>query len=58
MEKLYSCTEVAEHFGVAVDTVWTWIKEKKLAAVKVGKAYRVSETDLNEFKKANSTTNT
>ena len=55
MEKLYSCTEVAEHYGVAVDTVWTWIKEKKLTAVKVGRAYRIYETDLKAFEKANST---
>lgn len=40
MEKIYSCEQVAERYGVAVSTVWEWIRNKKLPAVKVGKLYK------------------
>lgn len=49
MKKLYSCREVAERYGVKVSTVWAWIKEKKLEAVKFGKFYRISEDNLLKF---------
>ena len=57
MEKTYSCAEIAERYGVTVDTVWTWIKEKKLTAVNIGKSYRVREQDLKAFEEANRTDN-
>lgn len=52
MEKLYSCEQVAERYGVKVTTVWAWIREKKLSAVKIGGGYRVRESDLVAFEKA------
>lgn len=51
MEKFYSCEQVAERYGVKVATVWTWVREKKLPAVKIGGVYRVRESDLAEFEK-------
>ena len=51
MEKFYSCEQVAERYGVKVATVWAWIREKKLSAVKIGGGYRVRESDLAAFEK-------
>lgn len=55
MEKFYSCEQVAERYAVKVATVWAWIREKKLSAVKIGKSYRVKENDLAAFEKENQT---
>lgn len=49
MSKMYSCSEVAERYGVQVITIWDWIRKKKLAAIKIGREYRVSGDDLKEF---------
>lgn len=56
MEMFYSCGQVADRYGVKVSTVWAWIREKKLPAVKVGKLYKIKATDLEAFEKANKTT--
>lgn len=53
MEKIYSCAEVAERYGVKVTTVWEWIRIGKLAAIAIGgKRYRVKESDLNRFEES------
>lgn len=52
MEKeFYSCKEVAERYGVREDTVWSWIREGKLHAVKVGKQYRIKKETLLKMEK-------
>lgn len=53
MEKLYSCQELAERYQVKEATVWGWIREKKLKAYKLGKSYRVSESDMKSFEAGN-----
>lgn len=55
LEKLYSCEQVADRYGVKVETVWAWIREKRLPAVKIGKGYRVKESDLATFEQQNNT---
>ena len=55
MEKLYSCEEVANRYGIKAETVWAWIREKRLSAVKIGKSYRVKEIDLVAFEQKNRT---
>lgn len=55
MEKIYSCEEVAERFQVKTETVWSWIREKRIAAIRVGKGYRIPESALIAFEKDNST---
>ena len=55
MAKLYSCEDVANRYGVKVETVWAWIRDKRLLAVKIGKSYRVKENDLAAFEKENQT---
>ena len=56
MEKLYTCEEVAERYSVKAITVWDWIRKKKLSAIRIGKSYRVKESDLLEFEKSRKTT--
>lgn len=55
MEKFYSCEEVASRFGVKIDTVWSWVREKKLPAFKIGKFYRVKAADLEAFENSRRT---
>lgn len=49
MSKMYTCEEIAERYSVKLITVWDWIRKKKLAAIKIGRSYRVSEEDLKQF---------
>lgn len=55
MEHLYSCEEVASRYGVKQLTVWDWIRTGKLAALKIGKSYRVKESDLLDFERRSTT---
>lgn len=52
---LLSCEEVAARYDVKVITVWDWIRKKKLAAIKIGRGYRITKTDIKEFEEANRT---
>lgn len=56
MEKLYSCEQVADRYGVKIETVWAWIREHKLTAVKIGRGYQVAESALKTFEQENQTT--
>lgn len=53
MEKIYTCEEVAERYGVSLYTVWKWIRNKKLGGFKVGRLYRIKQSDLVKFEEAN-----
>lgn len=55
---MFTCEEVAERYKVKVITVWEWIRQKKLSAIKLGREYRISEEDLKVFEKSRRTTNT
>lgn len=46
---MFTCEEVAERYKVKVITVWEWIRQKKLGAIKLGKEYRITEDDLVAF---------
>lgn len=54
-ETFYTVEEIADQLRVSIYTVREWIKAGKLEAVKVGKHYRVSETQLNNYLEANKT---
>lgn len=56
MDKLYTCNEIASRYGVSIFTVWDWIKKKKLPAFKIGREYRVKQSDLIAFEDATKTT--
>lgn len=46
---MFTCEEVAERYKVKVITVWEWIRQKKLGAIKLGREYRITEDDLVSF---------
>lgn len=47
--RLYSLTEIEPILGVTHRTLLTYVKEKKLKAVKVGGKWKVSEENLLNF---------
>jgi len=47
--KIYSLKEVEEILQVGQRTLYTYIKDGKLKAFKVGKYWRVKHEDLKEF---------
>lgn len=49
MSKMYTCAQIADHYGVKVITVWDWIRQKKLPAIRIGREYRISEDDMKVF---------
>lgn len=57
MGKLYTCDEVAERYQVKPSTVLSWIREKKLCAIRISgsKMYRIAEEDLIAFEEARKT---
>lgn len=48
-EVYYTIEEVASMLKVAYLTVYRWIQGKKLIAYKVGKQYRIKQSDLDGF---------
>ena len=56
MDKLYTCGEVAERYGVKLTTVWDWVRKGTLNAIKLGRTYRIRESDILQFEQTNMTT--
>jgi excisionase family DNA binding protein len=54
-KKLYTPQEVAAILQLNVITVYSYIKKKQLTAVKIGRNYRVTSSDLDMFIKSNKT---
>lgn len=52
MKKLYSVAEIAEILGLHQKTVQRFIREGKLKAVKIGRAWKVSIEDLKAYSHA------
>lgn len=46
MSKLYTVKEVAEQLSLAERTLYNWIYEGKIKAVKVGAAIRIKEEEI------------
>lgn len=49
MQKFYTPEDIADRYCVSQQTVWRWIRQKKLPAVKIGKLYRIRPEDLSLF---------
>lgn len=47
--KYYTPAEIAEMFHVTRRTVYSWMKEGKLKAFKVGKGWMISQEELNRI---------
>jgi len=56
-DEMLTPNEVAEFLKVPVTAIWRWCREGTLPAVKIGKYWRISQNNLNEFLKANSNSN-
>lgn len=48
-ERLYSVEQVAEHLGLHVRTIRNYVRDGRLAAVRIGKQYRIAHADLEAF---------
>lgn len=48
-EALFSVEQVAERLGLHVRTVRNYVRDGKLPAVRIGKQYRIAQTDLDAF---------
>ena len=48
-QELYSVEQVADRLGLHVRTVRGYIREGRLAAVRIGKQYRITRGDLEAF---------
>ena len=49
-QKYYSIREMSEKYGVAIQTIKSWIYvDKKLKAIKIGGAVRISEEAMQEI---------
>ena len=55
MEKLLTCEDVAARYSVELTTVWRWVREKRLTAIKTGKMYSFRLQDLEKFEAENAT---
>lgn len=47
--RMYTILEVAAIFHVNRRSIYNWIKDKKLHAVKIGKTWLVSEEEVKRF---------
>lgn len=47
--KVYTLEEIAELLHITRRTLYSYVKDRKLKAVKVGKYWRVTEKNLEEF---------
>jgi excisionase family DNA binding protein len=48
-ETFYTGPELAAMYRVTRQSIWNWIREGRLPAIRLGSAYRVSETDWRIF---------
>ena len=49
MEKVYTPQEVAEYLQLPIQTVWLYLRTGRLPGAKIGKHWRIRETDLAVF---------
>ena len=54
-DNLLTPAEVAEELQLNLLTIYKYIREKKLLAIKFGRKYRIARNDLDEFVKSNKT---
>jgi len=55
MQTVMTPEQVADLLQLSTETIYRLIRDQKLAAAKIGRAYRITEADLETFLAANST---
>lgn len=45
-DKILTAEHLAKFFGVAKKTVWEWCRASKLPAFKIGKEWKIRQSDL------------
>ncbi|NLA05637.1 MAG: helix-turn-helix domain-containing protein [Firmicutes bacterium] len=48
-EKYYSPKDIAEKFNLNIRTVYAWIRQGRLRAIKLGDLWRIPQAALDEF---------
>ena len=48
-DKMLSVEDIADELGVNPETVRVWIRSGELVAFSIGKGYRISRADLDDF---------
>ncbi|MBC7341188.1 MAG: helix-turn-helix domain-containing protein [Clostridia bacterium] len=51
MENFYTPQEIAQKLKIDIRTLYRWIREGHLKAVKIGHFWRISESELNRLLK-------
>jgi excisionase family DNA binding protein len=51
-EQLYTPREIADYLKVDVRTVYRWLREGEMNAIRFQREYRVAESDLKDFLEA------
>ena len=46
-----SVVQFAEMFGISRQTVWKWMKAKKLKVIRLGKLYRIPVSEVERIKR-------
>lgn len=49
MEEFYTPQEIAERLKVDIRTVYRWIREDRMKAAKIGRFWRIPESELNRL---------
>jgi excisionase family DNA binding protein len=49
MEKLLTTQEIADYLGLTQRTIYTYIQSGSLRAVKIGREWRIKESELEAF---------
>jgi excisionase family DNA binding protein len=57
MEELFTPQEVAQKLKIDMSTVYRWIREGRLKAVKIGHFWRISESELSRLLKGDKENN-
>jgi excisionase family DNA binding protein len=48
-ERYYTPPELAAQYRITRQAIWNWIRQGRLKAIRLGRAYRINETDWMEF---------
>ena len=48
-DKILNVEHIAKFFGVSRKTVWEWCKHGKLPAFKIGKEWKIRQSDLQKI---------